>query len=60
MCIGLVDTITPPSTFFAAYNRLTCDKEIAVSRNYGREGFPGSIVPRLQLFMDVLQNEAAV
>lgn len=58
MCFGLVDTITP-STVFAAYNHLTCDKEIAVYRYYGHEGIPGSIVPRLQLFM-VLQNEAAV
>ncbi|MDI5790590.1 acetylxylan esterase [Bacillus licheniformis] len=32
MSIGLVDTITPPSTVFAAYNHLETDKEIKVYR----------------------------
>ncbi|WP_221469303.1 acetylxylan esterase [Cohnella nanjingensis] len=56
VCVGLVDTITPPSTVFAAYNHLACEKEIAVYRYYGHEGIPGSIAPRLQLLMDVLQD----
>jgi cephalosporin-C deacetylase len=28
--VGLRDTITPPSTVFAAYNAITAPKEIAV------------------------------
>jgi len=54
--IGLVDTITPPSTVFATYNHMVCDKDIAVYRYHGHELIPGSIMPRLQLFMDYLQN----
>jgi cephalosporin-C deacetylase len=56
LTIGLVDDITPPSTVFAVYNHLTCDKDIAVYRYFGHELVPGSIAPRLQLFMDYLQS----
>ncbi|GKU76272.1 acetylxylan esterase [Paenibacillus sp. L3-i20] len=55
MTIGLVDTITPPSTVFASYNHLLCEKDIAVYRYFGHELVPGSITTRLQLFMDYLQ-----
>ncbi len=40
MSIGLVDTITPPSTVFAAYNHLETDKEIKVYRYFGHEYIP--------------------
>ncbi|MBH5319993.1 acetylxylan esterase [Paenibacillus sp. GSMTC-2017] len=56
LTIGLIDTITPPSTVFAAFNHLTCEKDIAVYRYYGHELVPGSITTRLQLFMDYLQK----
>ncbi|KRE32529.1 acetylxylan esterase [Paenibacillus sp. Soil522] len=58
LTIGLVDDITPPSTVFAVYNHITCDKDIAVYRYFGHELVPGSIAPRLQLFMDYLQIPA--
>lgn len=41
MGVGLMDTICPPSTFFAAYNKLTCEKDIAVYPDFGHEGLPG-------------------
>ncbi|MGN9863588.1 acetylxylan esterase [Bacillus swezeyi] len=40
MSIGLVDTITPPSTVFAAYNHLNTDKDIKVYRYFGHEYIP--------------------
>jgi cephalosporin-C deacetylase len=38
---GLMDTITPPSTYFAAYNRISSEKEIVIYPDYGHEGLPG-------------------
>jgi Acetyl esterase (deacetylase) len=56
LTIGLIDDITPPSTVFAVYNHLACEKDIAVYRYFGHETVPGSVPTRLQLFMDFLQN----
>jgi cephalosporin-C deacetylase len=39
---GLMDTICPPSTQFAAYNRLTCKKSMVIYPDFGHEGLPGS------------------
>jgi cephalosporin-C deacetylase len=41
MGVGLMDPICPPSTFFAAYNKLTCEKDIVVYPDFGHEGLPG-------------------
>ncbi len=54
ICTGLVDEITPPSTVFAVYNHLTCQKDIAVFRYFGHEFIPGSVETKLRLLMDVL------
>ncbi len=40
--VGLLDTICPPSTGFAVYNHLTCEKELRVYPYNGHEG--GSII----------------
>lgn len=39
--IGLMDTICPPSTQFAVYNKLVCSKEMVIYPDYGHEPFPG-------------------
>ncbi|MBS1726291.1 MAG: acetylxylan esterase [Armatimonadetes bacterium] len=39
---GLMDTITPPSTYFAAYNRITAKKRHVIYPDFGHEGLPGS------------------
>lgn len=57
LTVGLIDDITPPSTIFAAYNHLTCDKDIEVYRYFGHEQAPASVTIRLQLFMDYLQSK---
>ncbi|WP_303972209.1 alpha/beta fold hydrolase [Streptococcus merionis] len=38
MVTGLNDIICPPSTQFAIYNRLTCDKDIKLLPDYGHDG----------------------
>ncbi|MBL8048765.1 MAG: acetylxylan esterase [Chthonomonas sp.] len=38
---GLMDTVCPPSTQFAAYNKLTCPHEVAIYPDFGHEGLRG-------------------
>ena len=41
MAVGLMDTICPPSTQFAAYNKITAPKDLLIYPDYGHEGLPG-------------------
>lgn len=41
MFTGLMDTICPPSTQFAAYNKMTCAKDVVIYPDFGHEGLPG-------------------
>lgn len=52
---GLVDDIVPPSTVFAAYNHMTCSKEISVHRYFGHEYMPSTVIPKLSTLMKYLQ-----
>lgn len=45
MGTGLMDTICPPSTQFAAYNKITAPKEMVIYPDFGHEYLPG--------FMDI-------
>lgn len=36
--VGMQDDICPPSTQFAIYNRMTCQKKIQILQEYGHEG----------------------
>ncbi len=56
MAAGLIDGVTPPSTIFAAYNHMTCPKEIAVYRYFGHEFIPGFVEKRLRMLMKHLQD----
>ena len=42
MLTGLMDTVCPPSTQFAAYNRITAPKEMVLYPDFGHEGLPDS------------------
>lgn len=42
MCTGLMDTVCPPSTQFAAYNKITSKKNVVIYPDFGHEGLPGS------------------
>ncbi|MDF1513672.1 MAG: acetylxylan esterase [Anaerolineae bacterium] len=39
--VGLMDTICPPSSQFAAYNHITSDKNMVIYPDYGHENLPG-------------------
>ncbi len=42
MFTGLMDNICPPSTQFAAYNKITSPKQVVIYPDYGHEGLPGA------------------
>jgi len=41
MAVGLMDEICPPSTQFAAYNKITSPKSLSVYPDFGHEPLPG-------------------
>lgn len=41
MAVGLMDTICPPSTQFAAYNKITSTKNLVIYPDFGHENLPG-------------------
>ena len=41
MGTGLMDTICPPSTQFAAYNKIPSEKNMLIYPDFGHEGLPG-------------------
>jgi cephalosporin-C deacetylase len=41
MPVGLMDTICPPSTQFAAFNKIPSKKNTLIYPDYGHEGMPG-------------------
>ena len=41
MGVGMMDAICPPSTQFAAYNKITAKKDVLVYPDFGHEGLPG-------------------
>jgi len=42
MAVGLMDTVCPPSTQFAAYNKITAPKSYATYPDFGHESLPGN------------------
>ncbi len=42
MSVGLMDKICPPSTQFAAYNKITAPKSLRVYPDFGHENLPGN------------------
>lgn len=43
MFTGLMDNICPPSTQFAAYNKITAPKDMVLYPDFGHEGLPGQM-----------------
>jgi cephalosporin-C deacetylase len=41
MAVGLMDTICPPSTQFAAFNKISTPKNYVLYPDFGHEGLPG-------------------
>jgi len=42
MPVGLMDAVCPPSTQFAAYNKIQSKKELLLYPDFGHEGLPGA------------------
>ena len=40
MATGLLDNICPPSSQFAAYNKITSKKQVLIYPDYKHEGYP--------------------
>lgn len=43
MFTGLMDTVCPPSTQFAAYNRITSAKDVVIYTDFEHENLPGAM-----------------
>lgn len=51
MATGLMDTICPPSTQFAAYNKIAAEKSLEVYPDFGHEELPGFADTAFQFMM---------
>lgn len=51
MITGLMDTICPPSTQFAAYNRISSTKNVVIYPDFGHEGLPDSADTVMEFMM---------
>lgn len=51
--MALMDTVCPPSTQFAAYNKIRSPKELLIYPDYGHETLPGSADRIFQFFRDL-------
>ncbi|BBH19158.1 acetylxylan esterase [Paenibacillus baekrokdamisoli] len=41
MAVGLMDTVCPPSTQFAAYNKINAEKQVVIYPDFAHERLPG-------------------
>ena len=46
-----MDAICPPSTQFAAYNRLTCPKDMVIYPDFAHEYYPGMDDDQMQFML---------
>lgn len=53
MFTGLMDTICPPSTQFAAYNKIRSPKNMVLYPDYGHEHLPGAADLLFEFFADL-------
>ena len=51
MAVGLADTICPPSTQFAAYNKIKSKKRLEIFPDFGHEYLPGFWDKTIQFFL---------
>ena len=48
MAVGLMDDVCPPSSQYAAFNKITSPKQTVIYPDFGHEGLPGFIDKSLQ------------
>ena len=51
--IGLMDTICPPSSQFAAYNKISSNKSMVIYPDFAHEGLPGFSDKTFQFMMEL-------
>ncbi|QAY65761.1 acetylxylan esterase [Paenibacillus protaetiae] len=51
MAVGLSDTVCPPSTQFAAYNKIQAPKQVEIFPDFGHEHLPGFHDKTMQFFI---------
>jgi len=51
MGVGMMDTVCPPSTQFAAYNKIQSPKRLEIYPDFGHEGLPGISDKIIQFFL---------
>lgn len=56
MAVGLMDTICPPSTQFAAYNKILSQKSLALYPDFRHENLPGHGDKIFQFMSDLLRT----
>jgi len=56
MTVGLQDLITPPSTIFAVYNRISTEKELRIYPYGGHESFPTHHIHKLAWAKRILKG----
>lgn len=53
MGTGLMDTVCPPSSQFAAYNKISARKHVKVYPDFGHEGLPGFNDMAMEFLLDI-------
>ncbi|CAN5660230.1 acetylxylan esterase [soil metagenome] len=53
MAMGLLDTITPPSSCYAAYNKIAAPKQCVIYPDFGHEGLPDFNDLTFEFFKDL-------
>ena len=53
MFTGLMDNICPPSTQFAAYNKITAPKDVKIYPDFAHEGYPDSDEMTMQFMLEM-------
>ena len=53
MGTGLMDTVCPPSTQFAAFNKIPGKKDVVLYPDFGHEGLPGFDEHTIQFMLDL-------
>lgn len=53
MFTGMMDTVCPPSSQFAAYNKMTCKKNVIIYPDFGHEVLPDSEEMKFALMMNM-------
>jgi len=56
MAVSLMDQICPPSTQFAAYNKIESDKSLTIYPDFGHEALPGNDDRVFQFMMGLKQE----